>query len=234
MSSAVTPTAQAGAAVRFPAGFWWGAATAAYQIEGAVDVDGRTPSIWDTFAATPGKVEHGDTGEQAADHYRRYPQDVAMMAELGLSAYRFSVSWPRVQPGGSGPENPAGSGFYDRLVDELLAVNIRPVLTLYHWDLPQELEDKGGWANRDTAYRFADYAVLVAAGLGAGVALGTTLNERWCSPSLGYGSGGHAPGRPAPYASLAAAHHLLLAHGLGAAAVRRELPAAKLSLVLNL
>ena len=237
-----TPTgaSEAGAAVdvtdllAFPADFWWGAATAAYQIEGAVATDGRTPSIWDTFSATPGKVVHGDTGEHAADHYRRYPQDVALMAELGLSAYRFSVSWPRVQPGGSGPENPAGSGFYDRLVDELLAVDIRPVLTLYHWDLPQELEDKGGWANRDTAYRFADYARLVAARLGDRVDLWTTLNEPWCSAFLGYGSGVHAPGRTDPYGSLAAAHHLLLAHGLGAAAVRRELPAARLSLVLNL
>jgi beta-glucosidase len=225
---------EAGEALTFPPDFWWGAATAAYQIEGAVAADGRSPSIWDTFAATPGKVEHGDTGEEAADHYRRYPQDVAMMAELGLSAYRFSVSWPRVQPGGSGPENRAGSAFYDRLVDELLAAGIRPAVTLYHWDLPQELEDKGGWAERDTAYRFADYARLVAARLGDRVDLWTTLNEPWCAAFLGYGSGVHAPGRTDPYAALAAAHHLLLAHGLGVSAVRRDLPDARLSLVLNL
>ena len=135
----------------FPPGFWWGAATAAYQIEGSVADDGRTPSIWDTFCATPGKVARGESGAIAADHYRRYAQDVAQIARLGLSAYRFSVSWPRVQPTGRGPANPAGLAFYDRLVDELAAAGIRAVLTLYHWDLPQELEDAGGWTDRDTA-----------------------------------------------------------------------------------
>ncbi len=221
-------------ALTFPPGFWWGAATAAYQIEGAVAADGRTPSIWDTFAATPGKVANGDTGEEAADHYRRYREDVALMARLGLSAYRFSVSWPRVQPGGSGPENRAGSAFYDRLVDELLAAGVKPAVTLYHWDLPQELEDRGGWTDRDTAYRFADYAGLVADRLGDRVELWSTLNEPWRSAFLGYGLGVHAPGRTDQYASLAAAHHLLLAHGLGVDAVRRELPGARISLVLNL
>ena len=218
----------------FPPGFWWGAATAAYQIEGSVAADGRTPSIWDTFCATPGKVARGESGAVAADHYRRYQQDVDLMAELGLSAYRFSVSWPRVQPGGRGRMNPAGTAFYDRLVDALLARGVRPVVTLYHWDLPQELEDDGGWAARDTAYRFADYAGLVAGRLGDRVHLWTTLNEPWCSAFLGYASGDHAPGRTEPAAALAAAHHLLLAHGLGVQALRARLPAAPASLVVNL
>jgi beta-glucosidase len=218
----------------FPPGFWWGAATAAYQIEGSVSADGRTPSIWDTFCATPGKVAGGESGAVAADHYRRYGQDVALMAELGLSAYRFSVSWPRVQPGGTGRENPAGAAFYDRLVDDLLAHGIRPVVTLYHWDLPQELEDRGGWTYRDTAYRFAEYAGIVAARLRDRVELWTTLNEPWCSAFLGYASGQHAPGRTDPADSLAAVHHLLLAHGLGVQAVRAVLPAARTSIVLNL
>jgi beta-glucosidase len=222
------------ARLEFPPGFWWGAATAAYQIEGSVAADGRTPSIWDTFSATPGKVANGDAGTVAADHYRRYREDVDLMAELGLSAYRFSVSWPRVQPGGRGPENAAGAAFYDRLVDTLLEHRIRPVLTLYHWDLPQELEDAGGWANRDTAYRFADYAGLVAARLGNRVELWTTLNEPWCSAFLGYASGEHAPGRTDPADSLAAVHHLLLAHGLGVRSLVAEAPGARTSLVLNL
>jgi beta-glucosidase len=218
----------------FPAGFWWGAATAAYQIEGAVAEDGRTPSIWDTFAATPGRVAGGDTGADATDHYHRYRQDVALMAELGLSAYRFSVSWPRVQPHGRGGENRAGSAFYDRLVDELLAAGVRPVVTLYHWDLPQEMEDAGGWANRDTAYRFADYVQLVAGRLGDRVSLWCTLNEPWCSAFLGYGSGDHAPGRTDPVAALAAAHHLLLGHGHAVRALRGALRAPQVSIALNL
>jgi beta-glucosidase len=217
----------------FPPGFWWGAATAAYQIEGSVADDGRTPSIWDTFCATPGKVARGESGAIAADHYRRYAQDVALIARLGLSAYRFSVSWPRVQPGGRGRVNPAGMAFYDELVDALLRRGVRPVLTLYHWDLPQELEDDGGWTNRDTAHRFADYAELVARKLGDRVVLWTTLNEPWCSAFLGYASGDHAPGRQDPPGSFAAAHHLLLAHGLGVRAVRAALPTAQTSLVLN-
>ncbi|OLB77862.1 MAG: beta-glucosidase, partial [Actinobacteria bacterium 13_2_20CM_2_71_6] len=218
----------------FPPGFWWGAATAAYQIEGSVAADGRTPSIWDTFCATPGKVARGESGATAADHYRRYAQDVDLIADLGLSAYRFSVSWPRVQPGGQGRTNPAGAAFYDRLVDALLARGVRPVATLYHWDLPQELEDAGGWTNRDTAHRFADYAALVAARLGDRINLWTTFNEPWCSAFLGYASGQHAPGRKDHADSLAAAHHLLLAHGLGVRALRAELPGAQASLVVNL
>jgi beta-glucosidase len=218
----------------FPPGFWWGAGTAAYQIEGSVAADGRTPSIWDTFCATPGKVAGGESGAVANDHYRRYEQDIALMAELGLSSYRFSVSWPRVQPGGTGRVNPAGLGFYDRLVDTLLGYGIRPALTLYHWDLPQELEDRGGWAARDTAYRFGEYAGLVADRLGDRVELWTTLNEPWCSAFLGYASGEHAPGRTDPADALAAVHHLLLAHGLGVQAVRARIPGARTSIVLNL
>ena len=195
--------------------------------------DGRTPSIWDTFCATPGRIADAHTGEQAADHYRRSGQDVAMMAGLGLNAYRFSVSWPRVQPRGSGAENRLGSAFYDRLVDDLLDAGIKPAVTLYHWDLPQELEDAGGWTNRDTAYRYADYAALVAERLGDRVQLWCTLNEPWCSAFLGYGSGAHAPGRTDDAAALAATHHLLLAHGLGAAAVRSVLPGARISISLN-
>jgi beta-glucosidase len=219
----------------FPTDFWWGAATAAYQIEGASKLDGRTPSIWDTYAATPGKVHDGDTGEEATDHYHRFAHDIALMSTLGLRSYRFSVAWPRIQPGGRGPANRSGLDFYDRLVDALLAAGIAPATTLYHWDLPQELEDAGGWTVRDTALRFADYAAMVAERLGDRVALWTTLNEPWCSAFLGYGSGDHAPGRTDPGDALRAAHHLLLAHGLGTRALRSTLPAGALvSLVLNL
>jgi beta-glucosidase len=235
MTSALKAEASTEGRLRFPPDFLWGAATAAYQIEGAASEDERTPSIWDTFSATPGKVRNGDTGHVAADHYHRYGEDIAIMSDLGLKAYRFSVGWPRVRPAGSGPVNPAGMGFYDRLVDGLLAAGIRPVLTLYHWDLPQELEDAGGWTNRDTAYRFAEYAGLVADRLGDRVGLWSTLNEPWCSAFLGYGSGEHAPGRTDPAAALSAAHHLLLAHGLGVQALRAaSLRAdAQVSLVIN-
>jgi beta-glucosidase len=231
----VVAAAQALAArLRFPTGFWWGAATAAFQIEGAASEDGRGESIWDRYCRTPGMVLHGDTGDVACDHYHRYRQDVALMGELGLSAYRFSTSWSRVRPGGVGPVNAAGLDFYDRLVDEVVAAGITPVLTLYHWDLPVELEDAGGWLNRDTAYRFAEYAALVAGRLGDRVALWTTLNEPWCSAFLGYGLGRHAPGLTDPAASLRAAHHLMLAHGLGAAAVRDTVgSSARLSITLN-
>jgi beta-glucosidase len=213
----------------FPPDFQWGAATAAYQIEGASTVDGRTPSIWDTFSATPGKVFGGHTGAEATDHYHRFAEDIGLMAQLGLRSYRLSVAWPRVQPGGRGPANAAGLAFYDRLVDALLAAGIAPAVTLYHWDLPQELEDRGGWAERDTAYRFAEYAALVGARLADRVALWSTLNEPWCSAFLGYGSGVHAPGRTDPAAALRAAHHLLLGHGLAVEVLPRPV-----SLVLNL
>jgi beta-glucosidase len=206
--------------LRFPDGFVWGAATAAYQIEGAVNEDGRTPSIWDTFCRTPGKVFAGHSGDVACDHYHRYVDDVAMMADLGLASYRFSVAWPRIQPHGTGPVNQRGLDFYDRLVDELIGKGIDPVVTLYHWDLPQALEDRGGWTVRETPEAFADYALAVYARLGDRVRTWTTLNEPWCAAYLGYGNGVHAPGRTDPAAAFAAVHHLNLAHGLGAQALR--------------
>ena len=213
------PVTAATDAVAFPAGFLWGAATASYQIEGAAHEDGRSPSIWDTFAATPGAVANGDHGDVACDHYHRMPDDVALMAELGLTSYRFSVAWPRIRPGG-GEVNPQGLAFYDRLVDELLGHGIDPWLTLYHWDLPQALEDAGGWTNRDTAYRFADLATAVYDVLGDRVPVWTTLNEPWCSAFLGYSAGVHAPGRQEGAMGLVAAHHLLLGHGLVLDALR--------------
>jgi beta-glucosidase len=183
--------------LRFPAGFRWGTATAAYQIEGAATEDGRTPSIWDTFCRTPGKVRNGDSGDIAADHYHRMGEDVALMKQLGVTDYRFSIAWPRVQPTGRGPAVQKGLDFYRRLTDELLEAGIRPVATLYHWDLPQELEDAGGWPQRETARRFGDYAGIMADALGDRVATWTTLNEPWCAAFLGYGSGVHARGAPA-------------------------------------
>ncbi|WP_127131703.1 GH1 family beta-glucosidase [Georgenia sp. SYP-B2076] len=219
----------------FPARFVWGAATAAYQIEGAATEGGRGPSIWDTFSRTPGKTLNGDTGDVAADHYHRWRDDVALMSELGLGAYRLSISWPRVQPGGRGELNAEGVAFYRDLLDALREAGITPFVTLYHWDLPQELEDAGGWTNRETAYAFAGYARAMARELGDRVAVWTTLNEPWCSAYLGYASGVHAPGRTEPAAALAAAHHLNLAHGLAAAAIRAELgERAQVSITLNL
>ena len=236
----VTTIAPQGAAtsLAFPPGFLWGAATAAYQIEGAVAADGRTPSIWDTFAHTPGRVANGDTGDVADDHYHRFPADVALMAELGLTSYRFSVSWPRITPhvtaAALGPVNEAGLAFYADLVDTLLAAGITPAVTLYHWDLPQALDAAGGWTVRATAERFGEYARVVAAALGDRVPLFITVNEPWCSAYLGYASGVHAPGRTDPALALAAVHHLNLAHGLAAAAVREAAPAARVGVTLNL
>jgi beta-glucosidase len=203
-----------------PPSFRWGVATSSYQIEGAVAEDGRTPSIWDTFSRVPGAVADGDHGDVACDHYHRMPQDVALIKDLGVDTYRFSVAWPRVQPGGRGPVNPKGIGFYDKLVDELLAAGVDPWVTLYHWDLPQELEDAGGWPARDTAYRFADYSMLVFDALSDRVDTWTTLNEPWCSAWLGYHTGDHAPGRRDFGASIAAVHHLLLGHGLATQRMR--------------
>ncbi|WP_418959425.1 GH1 family beta-glucosidase [Streptomyces tritici] len=221
--------------LRFPAGFRWGTATAAYQIEGAAAEDGRTPSIWDTFSRVPGKVRNGDTGDTAADHYHRVSEDIALMRDLGVTDYRFSLAWPRIRPTGAGPAARKGLDFYRRLTDELREAGIRPVATLYHWDLPQELEDAGGWPHRETAYRFAEYAGLAAEALGDRVATWTTLNEPWCAAFLGYGSGVHAPGRTSALDSLRAAHHLNLAHGLAVQALRAALPApAEVSLTLNL
>ncbi|WP_210508532.1 GH1 family beta-glucosidase [Naasia sp. SYSU D00057] len=204
----------------FPESFLFGSATASYQIEGAAQEDGRRPSIWDTFARTPGKVRNGENGDVADDHYHRWEQDLDLLTELGLGAYRFSIAWPRIQPTGSGAVNQAGLDFYSRLVDGLLTRGITPIVTLYHWDLPQPLEDAGGWPVRETAYRFQEYAGIVGAALGDRVATWTTLNEPWCSAFLGYGSGVHAPGRTEPLGALRAAHHLNLAHGLGIQALR--------------
>jgi len=217
----------------FPQGFLWGTATAAYQIEGAVAEDGRTPSIWDTFSHTPGKVHNGDTGDIANDHYHRWREDVAMMADLGLGAYRFSIAWPRVQPTGHGPAVERGLDFYRRLVDALLEAGIKPLATLYHWDLPQELEDAGGWPVRETAERFGEYAHLVGEALADRVHGWITLNEPWCSSHLGYGAGVHAPGRTDPTEVLRAAHHLNLAHGRGVAALRAA-GARQVGITLNL
>ncbi|RMI44025.1 GH1 family beta-glucosidase [Streptomyces triticirhizae] len=218
----------------FPADFLWGSATASYQIEGAASEDGRTPSIWDTFCRTPGKVFQGDNGDVACDHYHRWSDDLDLMSELGLQAYRFSVSWSRVQPTGRGPAVQRGLDFYRALADGLLERNITPAITLYHWDLPQELEDAGGWPARETAERFAEYAHLVATALGDRVRLWTTLNEPFCSAFLGYGSGVHAPGRTEPESVLKAAHHLNLAHGLGVQALRTVLPAeAQIGITFN-
>ncbi|MCG5471495.1 beta-glucosidase [Micromonospora sp. LAH09] len=205
---------------QFPAGFRWGVSTSAHQIEGATAADGRGPSIWDTFAHSPGRIGDGSTGEVACDHYHRHTEDVGLLAGLGVSAYRFSIAWPRVQPTGTGPANPAGLDFYDRLVDELLAAGVDPVATLYHWDLPQPLEDAGGWLHRDTAARFAEYADLTAARLGDRVRLWITLNEPFIHMSLGYGMGVHAPGRMLLFDAFPAAHHQLLGHGLAVAALR--------------
>jgi beta-glucosidase len=218
-----------------PRGFRWGVATSAYQIEGAVAEDGRTPSIWDTFCGVPGAIDNGDVGDPACDHYHRMPSDVALIRDLGIDTYRFSVAWPRVQPGGRGPVNPAGIAFYDRLVDELLAAGVDPWLTLYHWDLPQELEDAGGWPVRDTAYRFADYAQLVYDRLGDRVTHWTTLNEPWCSAMLGYVEGVQAPGRRDFGAGMHAVHHLLLGHGLAAQRLRSSARGPlELAITLNL
>ncbi len=219
----------------FPTGFIWGAATASYQIEGAASEGGRTPSIWDTFSHTAGMTRDGDTGDIADDHYHRMATDVALMADLGLHSYRFSTSWSRVVPTGSGPVNPVGLDFYKRLVDELLAHQITPLITLYHWDLPQVLQDAGGWLHRDTAARFADYAAALAGALGDRVPTWTTLNEPWCSAFLGHAAGVHAPGLRDNAASFTAVHHLLLAHGWGTTALRQTLPAtAQVSITLNL
>ncbi|MFD8811954.1 GH1 family beta-glucosidase [Streptomyces sp. NPDC059627] len=208
-----------------PPAYEGGAAPSANHLAGAGGVHGRTPSIWDTFSHTPGKTAGGETGDIAVDHYHRYRDDVALMADLGLNGYRFSVSWSRVQPTGRGPAVQVGLDFYRRLVDELLAKGIKPAVTLYHWDLPQELEDAGGWPERDTAYRFAEYAQIVGEALGDRVEQWITLNEPWCSAFLGYGSGVHAPGRTDPAATLRAAHHLNLAHGLATSALRSVMPA---------
>jgi beta-glucosidase len=209
----------------FPSDFVWGAATAAYQVEGATDEAGRGESIWDRFCATPGNVRNGASGAVACDFYHRYQSDVSLMRELGLDAFRFSIAWPRILPEGRGRVNQAGLDFYDRLVDELLEHDIRPFPTLYHWDLPQVLEDAGGWPERDTAEAFAEYVGVVSARLGDRVSHWITHNEPWVAAWLGYGSGEHAPGRRSPADALAAAHHLLLSHGWAVDVLRTASPA---------
>jgi beta-glucosidase len=222
-----TPTA-------FPDGFVWGVATAAYQIEGAADVDGRGESIWDRFCATEGKVHNGDSGAVACDFYHRYPEDVALMRDLGVTGFRFSIAWPRVVPAGIGKVNTAGLDFYDRLVDELLDAGIRPFPTLYHWDLPQRLEEAGGWPARATAYAFRDYAEAVVGRLGDRVLDWTTHNEPHVPAWAGYGHGVHAPGRVSVADALATAHHILLSHGLAAEVIRRDVAGARLGITLDL
>jgi len=220
-------------ALGFPEGFVWGSATAAYQIEGAASIDGRGPSVWDTFSHAPGNVRGGDTGDVACDSYHLYREDVALMASLGLKAYRFSISWPRVQPGGRGAPNPKGLDYYRALLDELGEHGIAATVTLYHWDLPQELQDEGGWAVRDTARRFADFAAICAEALGDRVARWITLNEPQVVANNGYRHGNHAPGLRDAGAAAAATHHLLLGHGLATAALR-DLGTAEVGITLDL
>jgi len=204
----------------FPEGFSWGTATSAYQVEGAVNADGRSRSVWDTFTRVPGKVSHGDTGDVACDSYHLYREDVALMASLGLNAYRFSIAWPRVQPGGRGAMNEKGLDYYRALLDELAAHGIAAAVTLYHWDLPQELQDEGGWVVRSTAERFGDYAAAVARALGDRVTRWITINEPQVVANHGYRTADHAPGISDPAAAAAATHHLLLGHGLATRALR--------------
>jgi beta-glucosidase len=227
----VTPP---GESLAFPAGFKWGAATAAYQIEGATDADGRGPSVWDTFSRTPGKVRGGDTGDIACDSYRRYPEDADLVRSLGLTGYRFSISWPRILPTGSGRVNQAGPDHYKALLDALAERGIAGAATLFHWDLPQALQDQGGWASRDIALRFAEYAAVVGEALGDRVDQWITLNEPLVVAQLGYREGVHAPGLADPAAAAAATHHLLLGHGLAMAALRAAVPGAKVGITLNL
>ncbi|WP_049573902.1 GH1 family beta-glucosidase [Nocardiopsis sp. SBT366] len=219
-------------APQLPPNLLFGTATAAYQVEGAATEGGRGPSIWDTYCRTPGRVARGESGDVACDHYHRYAEDVALIAGLGVDLYRFSVSWPRVQPDGRGAPNPEGLAFYDRLVDILLDAGVEPALTLYHWDLPQALEDEGGWRVRDTAHRFAEYARIVADHLGDRVDRWITLNEPFCSAFVGHAVGRHAPGTREGAGALAAAHHLLLAHGQAVGELRAA-GAGEVGITLN-
>jgi beta-glucosidase len=227
-------TGQESAASGFPAGFLWGAGTAAYQIEGATDLDGRGPSIWDRFAATPGKVRNGESGAIACDFYHRYREDIALLADLGATSFRLSVAWPRIVPEGRGRVSELGLDFYDRVIDELLAYGIEPLVTLYHWDLPVALEDEGGWAARSTVDAYCDYVEVVARRLGDRVGLWLTQNEPWVVSWLGYGVGEHAPGRTSPADAIAAGHHLLLSHGFATDILRRESPGSRIGITLDL
>ena len=223
----------ANAFISFPDDFRWGAATSSFQIEGAHDLDGKSPSIWDVFCREEGRIKDGSNGDIACDHVRLYSEDVALMASLGLDTYRFSISWPRVIPGGTGAVNPAGLDFYDRLVDELLGAGITPMPTLYHWDLPQALGEHGGWLSRDTAHAFADYTEAVVTRLGDRITTWTTLNEPYVSAILGYVTGEHAPGHTDRASGFTASHHLMLAHGLAGERIRAIAPDADLAIVLN-
>ncbi len=218
----------------FPPDFTWGAATAAYQIEGATHEDGRGESIWDRFSHTPGKTLNGDTGDVACDHYHRWSDDVRLIRELGIGAYRLSISWPRILPDGRGRVNEAGLAFYERLIDALLAAGVQPWVTLYHWDLPWLLEERGGWPRRHTADAFAEFADVVARRLGDRVKQWITLNEPWCSAFLGYHTGEHAPGRTSLPDAVQATHTLLRAHGMAVPVIRRNSPAARVGITLNL
>jgi beta-glucosidase len=218
---------------RFPADFLWGAGTAAYQIEGAWDEDGKGESIWDRFSRTPGNIADGDTGDVACDHYHRHAEDVALMGELGLRAYRFSISWPRVLPDGRGPVNEAGLGFYSRLVDALLAEGIQPFVTLHHWDLPQALQEQGGWVRRETCQAFADFAALMVKRLGDRVSCWTTFNEPRVIMLNGHLQGSHPPGIRNVETADQVGHHLLLAHGLAAQAMRAAAAGLQVGIVLN-
>jgi beta-glucosidase len=218
----------------FPEGFLWGAATSAFQIEGSTQADGRGESIWDRFAATPGKVSDGTDGKVACDHYRRWKDDVALMRWMGLGSYRFSLAWPRVLPEGRGRVNAAGLDFYDRLVDGLLEAGIQPMATLYHWDLPQALQDAGGWPHRDTALAFVEYADVVSRRLGDRVKRWVTHNEPWCITVLGHVNGEHAPGEKDWGRALACAHHVLLSHGWAVPVLRQNAPGAEVGITLNL
>ena len=220
--------------LRFPTNFMWGAATAAYQIEGAWNEAGKGESIWDRFSHTPGKILNADTGDVACDHYHRYAEDITLMRQLGLKAYRFSVSWPRVLPTGFGRVNPAGLDYYDRLADALLAANIEPFITLHHWDFPQALHDRGGWINRDNLPYFADFAALMVARLGDRVRRWATLNEPGAIANAGYGSGEHAPGVTNDWKAVhQVIHNLLVAHGLAVQAIRAINPALEVGIVLD-
>jgi beta-glucosidase len=222
------------APMRFPEDYIWGSATSAYQVEGSPTADGRGASVWDTFAAIPGAIRDGSTGDPAADQYVRYPQDIAMMDSLGLGAYRFSISWPRIQPKGTGPANRAGMDHYRRLVGDLLERGIRPGITLFHWDLPQGLQDSGGWRERDTAERFADYAALCFDALGDAGADWFTLNEPKTHAFVGHWHGAHAPGLSSPDLAAAAVHHQLLAHGLAVQRFRDAGAPGRIGIALNL
>jgi beta-glucosidase len=219
--------------IQFPPDFTWGVATSAFQIEGASATDGKGPSIWDTFCANPANIKDASNGDVACDHYHRYRDDVALMAGLGVDAYRFSMSWPRVQPDGKGAWNERGFDFYARLLDALEEKGIAAHLTLYHWDLPQGLQDEGGWLARESAYRFADYAHEVARRFGDRLATIATHNEPWCTANLGYGNAQFAPGVADAKQAIQVSHHLLLSHGLAMRAMRAAAPRARLGIVLN-